>query len=161
MPPLRLSTRRQLDYASGYLTLKLKTEAAEALAEIDAADRDLTPVLTLRAAVHCELAEWGAAAALLALLCQREPSEAGHWIQHAYATRRHVAIPAARAILLQALALHPNEATIHFNLACYAAQLGELDEARRHLSTACRLDAGFLALARTDPDLAPLRLRAP
>ena len=157
MPPLRPSTRRQLEYATGYLTLNLKTEAAEALAEIDAADLDLTPVLALRAAVHCELAEWASAVPLLAVLCEREPGEVGHWIQFAYATRRHFGITQARDILHRAFILHPREATVHFNLACYAAQLGELDAARAYLHAACKLDPAFLALSLTDPDLAPLR----
>jgi tetratricopeptide (TPR) repeat protein len=158
VPPLRSSTRRQLEYATGYLTLNLKREAAEALDEIDPADRDLTPVLSLRAAVHCELAEWASAAPLLAILCEREPGEAGHWVQYAYATRRHLDIETAREILRRGLALHPHESTIHFNLACYAAQLGELEAARLHLNAACKLDPAFVALSRTDPDLAPLRI---
>lgn len=158
VPPLRPSTRRLLEYASGYLTLNLNTEADETLSEIDPADRELTPVLTLRAAVCCALGDWSSAAPLLAVLCEREPGEAGHWVQFAYATRRHLDIQSARAILRRALVLHPREATIHFNLACYAAQLGELDPARSHLATACKLDPSFVALSVTDPDLAPLRL---
>lgn len=55
------------------------------------------------------------------------------------------------------MGLHPREAVFHFNLACYEAQLGNLDDARVFLETACGLDESFRELAKTDDDLAPLR----
>ena len=136
--------------------LGMKAEAAEALAAIEGEERDATPTLQMRSALHVERAEWAEAAALLTTLCEREPGEAGHWIQRAYATRRHTGIPDARAILLHGLELHPGEATIHFNLACYDAQLGRLGEARAYLAKACSLNEDFAEMAKTDPDLAPL-----
>ena len=151
------ATLRQLSYAEGYLTLGMKAEAAEALAEIGAEEREATPVLHLRAALLLEEAAWAGAAELLTRLCEREPALARHWIQRAYATRRHTGIDDARLILLRGLELHPREPTIYFNLACYEAQLGRLDEARAFLARACRLDEDFVAMAKTDPDLEPLR----
>lgn len=156
---LSLNTRRLLEHVQGYLMLGMKTDAAEALAGVEPAERDATPVLSLRAALHVERAEWADAAALLGRLCEREPGEAGHWIQHAYATRRHTGMADARVILQRGLELHPKEPTIHFNLACYEAQSGNLAEARTWLASACRLDGDFVAMAQTDPDLAPLRTR--
>ena len=154
---LSIHTRRQLGYAEGYLLLGLKTEAVDALAEILAPECDATPVLVLTLAVHTERGDWASAAPLGARLCAREPEEAGHWIQWAYATRRHTGIWEARTILIQALGLHPREPMIHFNLACYQAQSGHLDDARAFLEAACGIDPRFRELARTDPDLAPLR----
>lgn len=154
---LSLATRRQLEHAQGYLMLGMRRDAAEALDVIEGPEAEATPVLQMRAAVCVELAEWGRAAEAAAILCEREPGEAGHWIQWAYATRRARDIATARDILLRGLALHPREATIHFNLACYAAQRGELTEAREFLDVACALDGQCAEMARTDPDLAPLR----
>ena len=154
---LSIHTRRQLGYAEGYLLLGLKTEAAEALGEIAHAERDATRVLVMALAVHTERADWADAARIGAVVCGREPQEAGYWIQWAYATRRHHGIEEARTILMRGLGLHPREPMLHFNLACYAAQLGNLDDAREFLETACGLDANFVELARTDEDLAPLR----
>ncbi len=151
------ATLRQLRYAEGYLALGMKAEAAEALAEIADGEQDATPVLHLRAAVLLERAEWAGAAELLTRLCEREPALARHWIQRAYATRRHSGIDEAREILLHGLRLHPREPTIHFNLACYEAQLGRLETARAYLEEACRIDEDFVAMAKTDPDLEPLR----
>ena len=154
---LSTHTRRQLGYAEGYLLLGLKTEAAEALAEIMAPESDLTPVLVMALTVHTERADWANAAPVGARLCERDPQVSGYWIQWAYATRRHTGINAARKILLQALGLHPREPMVHFNLACYEAQLGNLADARLFLETACGIDPEFRELARTDEDLAPLR----
>ncbi len=59
----------------------------------------------------------------------------------------------AQEILEQAGEKFPDCATIHFNLACYAAQLGNLPEARLRLRRAVQLDQVFAARAKTDPDL--------
>jgi Tfp pilus assembly protein PilF len=48
-------------------------------------------------------------------------------------------------------------ATIHFNLACYYTQLGDLDKARRYLQRATAIDDSFKKVALTDPDLQALR----
>lgn len=154
---LSTHTLRQLSYAEGYLTLGLKAEAAEALSEIVASEREETPVLAMGLAVHTERGEWGNAAKLGAMLCEREPQVAGFWIQWAYATRRQAGINEALAILIRGVGLHPREAMFHFNLACYEAQLGNLDDARAFLDTACGLDPQFTELAKTDADLEPLR----
>ena len=71
--------------------------------------------------------------------------------------RRSVSLAAAKEILMRGVALHPREAIFHFNLACYEAQLGRLDDARVLLDTACALEETYVELAKTDADLAPLR----
>ncbi len=147
----------RLRHAEGYLALGLKLEAAEELEGVAAAEGDALPVLAMRAAVYHELADWGRAAQASTRLCERAPDDAGHWIQRAYAVRRARDIVEAREVLLEGMRLHPRDATIRFNLACYEAQLGRLDEARGHLASACGLDAQFSELAKTDPDLEPLR----
>ena len=154
---LSTHTRRQLSYAEGYLTLGLKAEVSKALDEIVGEEREATPVLTIWMAVHVERSAWARAAKVGAVLCEREPSVAGHWIQWGYATRRHKGLPEAREILMRGVGLHPLEAVFHFNLACYEAQLGNVDDARVFLETAEGLDLQFTELAKSDPDLEPLR----
>ena len=151
------ATIRRLSYAEGYLMLGLVNQAAEELADVPAEEADALPVLKMRLGLELARTAWLAAAELARQLCESEPRDAGHWIQCAYATRRGDSLVAAREILWRGLTLHPREATIHFNLACYEAQLGHLDIARAYLTAAVRLDPGFAELAKTDPDLAPLR----
>lgn len=154
---LSVTTRRQLGYAQGYLMLGMKRDALAALDEIAGDEAEATPVLQLLATACVELAEWGRAAGAAGILCEREPGEAGHWIQCAYATRRARDLASARHILMRGLARHPLDGTIHFNLACYAAQRGDLVEAREFLASACLIDEAFAEMAKTDPDLEPLR----
>ena len=52
--------------------------------------------------------------------------------------------------------LHPTDATIQFNLACYEAQMGSLDRAKAHLKRATEIDEKFRLMALEDPDLEPL-----
>lgn len=151
------ATIRRLSYAEGYLMLGLVNQAAEELAGVPAEAADALPVLKMRLGLELARAAWVEAAELARHLCEREPRDAGHWIQRAYATRRGDGLVAAREILWRGLTLHPREATIHFNLACYEAQLGHLDIARAYLASSVRLDPDFENLARTDTDLAPLR----
>ena len=51
----------------------------------------------------------------------------------AYATRRAVSIDAARLLLLEAVERMPNAAILHYNLACYECQLGDLEVAKARL----------------------------
>ncbi|MGH8092264.1 MAG: TPR end-of-group domain-containing protein [Chthoniobacterales bacterium] len=84
------------------------------------------------------------------------PRDPGHFVHFAYATRRAKSIQAAHAILKRAEGLHPNDPTIQFNLACYEAQLGNLDEAKVNLERATRIDPKCRLLALADTDLEPL-----
>jgi len=63
---------------------------------------------------------------------------------------------AAHAILIRAAGFHPADTTIQFNLACYEAQLGNLDRAKEHLKRATQIDTKFKRMALEDPDLEPL-----
>jgi len=154
---LSTHTKKQLGYAQGYFELGMLKQAAESLSQIAKAERAASPVLVVSLAVHTERGDWAKAAGIGAILCEREPGEAWHWIQWAYAVRRSESLAAAKEILMRGVALHPREAIFHFNLACYEAQLGRLDDARVLLETACALDESYIELGKTDEDLAPLR----
>ena len=90
-------------------------------------------------------------------LAETEPEESNWQVALAYAIRRSQGLASARDILIQASEKFPNCATIQFNLACYDAQLGHLGEARKRLRQAIQIDQDFAGLARTDPDLEPIR----
>ena len=60
------------------------------------------------------------------------------------------------AILTRAAGLHPNDATIQFNLACYEAQSGNLPKAKTYLKRATEIDAKFKLMALDDTDVQPL-----
>jgi Flp pilus assembly protein TadD len=146
-----------LSHARGYLGLGMVAEAAAELDQLPAAAARETEALALRALVLQEREQWPALAEAARELAARQPAEAGWWIAWAYATRRSRSLAAAEVILLEAERTHPEEATVQFNLGCYACLRGDLAEARRRVDRAIALDQSFRAAAATDPDLALLR----
>ena len=152
-----MHVRWRLSHVRGYLALGLIDEAAvelgllpdEALAEL--------PVLGLRAAVLQAQQRWPELTTVAAELVRQQPEDPGWWVTFAYATRRSASLRDAEAILRQAEQRHPNDATIQFNLGCYACQRGELTHARERVRRAVALDEQFGAAAQEDPDLEPLR----
>ena len=67
----------------------------------------------------------------------------------------------AKYVALQGLERHPDEAILHFNLACFHSLLCEFPEAKKHLNQANKLDEMFKAGAVDDEDLAGARRRTP
>jgi Flp pilus assembly protein TadD len=152
-----IRTKWRLSHAQGYLALGMVAEAAAELAQVPAAECGATEVLALRVAVLQEQQDWRGLAVAAGDYAHRVPEEAAAWVTWAYALRRAESLAAAEKVLLAAEKLHPREATIQFNLGCYACQRGDLAEARRRVDRAIALDQKFAGHAATDPDLAPLR----
>jgi tetratricopeptide (TPR) repeat protein len=86
----------------------------------------------------------------------RDPDNVQWSVSWAYAARRADSINAARLILLEAVERQPEAAILHYNLACYECQLGDLEVAKARLRHAINLDDGFRAMALEDEDLEPL-----
>jgi Flp pilus assembly protein TadD len=147
----------RLAHVRGYLGLGMIEDAS---AELDQVPPDMTrktEVLALRALVLQEQAKWPTLVSVASELVLRQPMEPGWWVAWAYAARRSQSLAAAEAILLEAERTHPQEASIQFNLGCYACLRGDLTEARRRVDQAIALERSFREAAATDPDLAPLR----
>jgi tetratricopeptide (TPR) repeat protein len=152
-----IPTPRLVSRAQGYLELGMVADAAAELDRIPVAEIDGIVVVAVRLALLQEQQDWPAASQLAAAFVRRKPKEAAGWVTWAYATRRAVSLEAAEKILLEAEKLHPAEATIQFNLGCYACQRNDLVTARQRVDRAIALNAKFAKAAETDPDLAPLR----
>lgn len=131
-------------------------EAIEALDDIPQRYQLQTSLLEFRCGVYLAAKLWEKGAEIAQHLAKVEPEQPGHWISWAWAIRRCQSIAEAEKILLTALALHPDRATIHYNLACYACQTGRLAEARARLEEAVRLDSAYRGLAAEDDDLKSL-----
>jgi Tfp pilus assembly protein PilF len=152
-----LSSTRRLSFAQGYLALGMVAEAAAELDRIGEPDAQTSAVISVRLAVLHEQQKWPDVRELARELVLRDPGEAAIWVTWAYAARRAESLAAAERILQEAELHHPAEATIQFNLGCYACQRGDLAAARIRIDRAISLDRSFTALAATDPDLGPLR----
>lgn len=144
-------------HAAGFRELGLLKEAERELKALSKKDAQRLEVLAEWTFLHQERGAWEKMAETAGRWAQGRKEEPAAWVAWAFSLRRAVSLAAAERILLEALMHHPHNATIHFNLGCYACQSGNLIQAQRRVAKAISLDATFKALAQTDPDLEPLR----
>ena len=64
---------------------------------------------------------------------------------------------AARKLLLTGPSILLEEPIYYYNMGCYEALLGNLEEARDHLKISFEMDTSFRELAKKDPDLAAVQ----
>jgi len=154
--PLEVLDEQHSQAAIGYVELGMYQEADAELDKIDPLCRAAPEVLAVRLGIYAGLQKWELMQVVAEKLANYDPAEAQWRISFAYATRRAESIEKARKILLNALVSHPEEPTIHYNLACYESQLGNLSAAKQHLIKATKADSKFKLMALDDPDLEPL-----
>lgn len=151
------TTPRHIRYARGYIELGLLNEAADELEAIPFAERFVPEVLAVRGELHMAAKHWELLIGVAKELTKRAPDLEQGWIYWAFALRELQRVAEAKAVLLEAEPRHgKTSATLHYNLACYHALLGELPEARARLETAFQLHPDFKSAAREDRDLESL-----
>ena len=142
-------------------------EATAELMEIAAEYQEHPDVLEVRWRILADLKRWEAALDVTRMLLARAPDRLTGWILQAYALRRVQGggLEQARMALLPAVKQFPKENIVPFNLACYAAQLGQLQEAWDWLQQAMKVAGNIENIkkrALAEEDLQPLweRLKA-
>lgn len=115
-------------------------------------------VLFIRYEIYARAGKWDMAAEVSNALTKILPDEPTAWAFLAYATRRKTGGSIAQAkLILEAEPKFPSEYHFPFNLACYCAQLHQLDEAEKWLEKAIEIDTEIVRKpAIDDPDLKPL-----
>ena len=131
-------------------------DAYTELEELPAHEKTAREVLELKVEILHKLESWNLAREVSKFLSDTSPENSQYVIWKAYATRRISGIREAEKVLLGAIVAHENDPIIHYNLACYAAQLGRLSDAGERLEQAIGLDPGVKLMALDDPDLEPL-----
>jgi Flp pilus assembly protein TadD len=146
--------------ASGWLELDCPADALQELEQLSPEARGHPEVLELRWLIHAARKDWAAALAVARELVEIAPDRCSGWLHRAYALRRAPGggLQQAWEALQPAFERFPKETLIPYNLACYACQLGQLDDSRRWLQRA--FEAGekdaVIRLALQDEDLRPL-----
>ena len=148
---------RRLLAASGFCELGLYQEAVEELEGLPESERQTGQALIIWLELYQGWQKWAEATMVAARLAETEPEESNWQVALAYAVRRSRGLASAREILIDASLKFPVCAAIHFNLACYEAQLGHLEEAKKRLRLAIQINREYADLARSDPDLEPIR----
>jgi tetratricopeptide (TPR) repeat protein len=150
-------TARRLSYASGYTGLGLFKEAAAELKAVKGEDRKTAEFLAVQSELLLVTRQWEPLVRVAEEHVLRQCTQPTAWINWAYALRELERVEEAKAVLLQAESIHPDVGVLHYNLACYHCLLGEMKEARKRLTQACRLDQSWKEAAESDPDLRKLR----
>jgi tetratricopeptide (TPR) repeat protein len=149
-----------LSAAMGWMELGNLVEARAELAKVAPELIEHPAVLEVTWALEAAALNWPEALRTAEQLVRNAGDRASGWLHLAYALRRAPGggLEAAWKALLPAVDRFPEEATIPYNLACYACQLGQLDEARRWLQRALGVGerAKIKSMASSDSDLEPL-----
>ena len=152
-------SRMHLDGAIGWLGLGNFREAALEIEKVSAAFSHYPDVLEVRWEITGKEGEWEAALTLAESLVVGYPDRCSGWLHRSYCLHELGRTLEAWNKLLPAVERFPKEATIPYNLACYACQLGNLEHARVWLEKAAQIRGRrtIKALAADDADLKPLR----
>jgi tetratricopeptide (TPR) repeat protein len=149
--------------AVGWLELGNATEALVEIAKIHPGLTDLPEVLEVRWQISAALPNWEEALQVAEKMVALNPEKDIGWLHRAYALRRTKTggLDKAREALRPAFDRFPKTWLIPYNLACYAAQLGFLDEAWDWLNKAVAMGQlnRVKDMALHDSDLDALRDR--
>ena len=148
--------QRPLLAADGYLYLGMPAQALKELESIPEGSQHDSPVLRARVRVLLHMKRWEAANALSEAGTSMYPEENEFTVQRAFALHQLKKGTAAVKVLLSAPDWIRRTGILHYNLACYEAQLGDLTTARQCIMAAIEINSSFKKNAKTDPDLARL-----
>lgn len=116
--------------AAAYIELGMFDEAQTEMEQIDPSCRLLPELLATRIPLYRVLEKWDLIAIVARKLTEWNPEEPRNFVDWADAIWHTESVCAAHAILRRAAGLHPTDRTIQFNLACYEAQIGNLERAK-------------------------------
>lgn len=158
MNALTQAERFQIEAAEGWLMLGNPIEAHEELEKIGGEASCHPAVLSMRWQVYAAARWWEAAFVVSKALCELAPHSPEAWICQANTLRNYKGVIEAWSMLLGVVSKFPKDAIIRYNLACYAAQMGLLEESCGWLVQAFEMEESVeLKLAAIyDPDLQPL-----
>lgn len=154
---MKPEVQKHVEYASGYLDLKMYDEAVQEADIVLALCPDLPQAIAIKSTALWQANRLSEAEPFVAKLAELRPRDAGIWINLAYIRRRTQSLDAAVDTLQRAFDANPRDALAHYNMACYRAMQQREQEALQLLKSALRLDPKLKALARAEPDFADLR----
>ena len=146
-----------LQAAIGWLELGNHTEANEELEKIAPDLRAHPDVLEVRLEIYAQAKKWDLCVDIAGAIIELDPDRAEGWIQRSFALHELKLTQDAFDQLLPAAEKFPEVWTIPYNLACYCAQTGRLEECKKWFNMAMNIDENTVKRAAIDdPDLKPL-----
>lgn len=153
--------RVQLESASreaeGYLELGMHAQALESLQRRGQLVHSDSHACYLLGECLREMQRYREAIYPLRRSVQLNPAPSESWLALGWCYKRTGRIEESICALEQALIHRPDEAILHYNLACYHSLMGRRLDAVRRLRRALTLDASLRKLVDQEPDFDPLR----
>ena len=157
MKPLSPPDSHHLLAAQGWVELGNHAEANEELEQIAPPLHAHPDVLEVRWHICSHVNKWDACVDIAGAIIKLDPVRPDAWIHRSFALHELKRTQEAFDLLLSAADKFPEPWTIPYNLACYCAQLGRLDECESWFDKAMAIDeASVRQAANDDPDLQPL-----
>ncbi|MEO6034604.1 MAG: tetratricopeptide repeat protein [Verrucomicrobiota bacterium] len=157
-PLLQPPETHHVSAAVGWLELGNPAEAHLDLDRVSSKWRLHPEVLEVRWQIFAKTQEWAKCIEVAREFAKVAPEEPRGWINLSFALHELKRTQEAHENLTGVLERFPDEWLMRYNLACYACQLGHLEEANRWLAGAgLKGDAKQIKrMAKKDPDLEPL-----
>ena len=158
MHELKPPDSHYLNGAVGWCELGNFAEARAELHRISAPNRDHPHVLAEEWRIYATEKHWLPALEVARRLIEVAPDIPAGWINQSYSLHELKLTQEARNQLAPVAEKFPVVSTIPYNLACYACQLGNLEEARQWLARTIQIRGKeeIKQMALADPDLQPM-----
>jgi predicted Zn-dependent protease len=130
MKPLEPPDSRYLEAAQGWLELGNHVEAGEELDRIEAGNRGHPMVLQVRWRIEAKAEHWDTCLEIATALTEIAPDRRFGWLHLAMSLRKLNRIAEARDVLMKIVDKFEPNSTLPYYLACYCAQLGQINEAK-------------------------------
>lgn len=145
-----------LQAAEGYGELGMFEEALAELAALPAHYQGELRVLQTRMFLLLQFKQFRKALEVSREICHSHPELPIGFIHAAFCLHELGQTLEARDVLISGPAALLEEGTYYYNLACYNAVLGEMQQARAYLKTSFKMNKKFREIAEHDPDLSSI-----
>jgi len=153
---MKPENKRIILAAEGYHDLDLIDEAWDELRSLPASEHEHPLYVQMCVLLYLKEKRWDEALDASKRLTDLLPEASAGFIHAAYCLHEMGHTPEARQLLLDGPPALKEEATYYYNLGCYQAQLGDLDDAKRLVKRSFELDQRLVEVAKKDDDLKAL-----
>jgi Flp pilus assembly protein TadD len=148
-----VSFERRIQAACGYAELGMMRQSLAELDAVDPALQNRPEVLHLRLHHLMVRKSWARALRVSQQLCRVAPQCSTGFLHAGFCLHQLGKTAAARKLLLSGPPTLRREPIYYYNMGCYEALLGNVEDARAHLQISFQMDISFRELAKRDPDL--------
>lgn len=153
----RIRLRLYQHQAEGYLEMGMPRQALEVLGRLGDRAVKSPHALYLRGEALRSLGRYTEALIPLNQAAEVLPENVHVQLALGWCHKRTARIDLAIQDLERALDVEPQDALVHYNLACYLSLAGQNHRALVHLSRALALDSEMLRLVENESDFDPIR----